>query len=423
MERKMRIAHLLIMMRVLHLNTSDTNGGAARAAYRLHSGLRSNGVDSRMLVQNKDSDDNQVYGPEGVKGKIKSKIRRRFDKIPLKRYPDRDPEAFSPAWTPERRAKQIVKHDPDIVHLHWVSGGFIRPETIAQIDVPVVWTLHDMWPFTGGCHYSKSCIKYQTECGSCPHLKSDQSDDLASSVWKRKKKYWGEIDITVVSPSQWLAKQARESSLLGEMQIDVVPNCINVDLFYPRSQTEGIQHFDLDQDRQYIIFGSAYKTHRKGGDLLLEALKNLRGAPEIVALTFGNISIQHQEFPVPVRHLGRLSEDELRLLYSTADLTVIPSREDNLPNIAVESIASGTPCVAFDVGGLADIITHGKNGYLAEPFDIDDLTKGITWAVESPQRKEQLSEQSRRVAEDRFSVKTVIDKYLDIYRSIAPYQE
>jgi len=150
-------------MNVLHLNTSDTGGGAARAAYRLHTGLRSNDVDSRMLVQNKDTKDDSVYGPEGVRGTVKSQIRRQFDKLPLIQYSNRDPELFSPAWTPERRTKQIAKHDPDIVHLHWVSGGFIRPKTIAQITVPVVWTLHDMWPFTGGCHYSKSCTKYQTE--------------------------------------------------------------------------------------------------------------------------------------------------------------------------------------------------------------------------------------------------------------------
>lgn len=405
-------------MRVLHLNTSDTNGGAARAAYRLHSGLRSNGVDSRMLVQNKDSDDDYVYGPDGMIGNIKSKIRPRFDKLPLKRYPDRDPEIFSPAWIPEHRTKQIAKHDPDIVHLHWVSGGFIRPETIAEIDVPVVWTLHDMWPFTGGCHYSKSCTKYQTKCGSCPHLESDRPNDLANSVWHRKQKAWDSSDITVVSPSQWLGEQAWKSSLLGEMQVEVIPNCLDMNLFRPRDRTDGLQHFDLEGDKHYIMFGAAYETSRKGGDLLLKALEQLSHRSDIVALTFGNTGSQNQEFPVSVSHLGKLSEDELRLAYSTADLTVIPSREDNLPNIAVESIASGTPCVGFNVGGLPDIVDHRETGYLAEPFDTNNLAEGIDWISADPDRLDRLSDRARQVAKQRFAIGIVVEQYRELYHNI-----
>lgn len=404
-------------MKVLHLSTSDTNGGAARAAYRLHNGLRSNGVDSRMLVQNKDSGDDHVYGPNGVIGSVKSRVRPRFDRLPLKRYPDRDPEIFSPAWTPERRAKQIAKHNPDIVHLHWVSGGFLRPETIAQIDVPVVWTLHDMWPFTGGCHYSKSCTKYRTECGSCPHLKSEQANDLANSVWQRKREAWDGSDITIVSPSQWLGEQARESSLLGEMQIEVIPNCLDMDLFRPRDRTEGLQHFDLEDDKHYILFGAAYETSRKGGDLFLKALKELGGRPDIVALCFGKTDIK-EEFPVPVCHLGELAEDELRLLYSMADLTVVPSREDNLPNIAVESSASGTPCVAFDVGGLPDIVKHHETGYLADPFDATDLSDGIKWVLNDTSRLRGLSSCSRKFTREKFNISKISNSYRNLYNDL-----
>jgi len=375
-----------------------------------------------MLVQNKDSDDNHVYGREGVIGELSSKIRPRFDKIPLKRYPDRDPEIFSPAWTPERRAKQIAKHNPDIVHLHWISGGFIRLETIAQIDAPIVWTLHDMWPFTGGCHYSKSCVKYQTECGSCPHLKSDQPNDLANSVWQRKRKAWDGLDITVVSPSQWLGQRAQESYLLGQMRIEVIPNCLDMSVFYPRDQADGVQHFDLQNNKHYVLFGSAYETSRKGGDLFLKALEQLDERSKVVVLTFGNTGSRDQDFPVSVRHLGKLSEEELRLAYSTADLTVVPSREDNLPNIAVESIASGTPCVTFDVGGLSDIVSHRENGYLAEPFDTDKLADGIDWVLDDSSRLKKISKQSRNLAEDKFGVEKVVGDYIRIYNSLLHVQ-
>lgn len=402
-------------MRVLHLSTSDTNGGAARAAYRLHRGLRSNGVDSRMLVQNKDSDDDHVHGPEGVMGKLQSKVRRRFDELPLKRYPDRDPEIFSPAWIPERRAKQIAEHNPDIVHLHWVSDGFIRPETIAQIDVPVVWTLHDMWPFTGGCHYSKSCLKYQSKCGKCPHLNSDQQSDLANSVWQRKQDAWNGLDITVVSPSQWLGEQARESSLLSGMEIKIIPNCLDMNSFYPRDRAKGIRHFNLNEEKNYLLFGTDYETTRKGGYLLYEALKQLSERSDLVKLTFGNTDNKYSESPISSRHLGRLSEENLRLLYSAADLTVVPSVEDNLPNIAIESMASGTPCAAFNIGGLSDIVDHRKTGYLAEPFDTTDLADGIKWIINSLSDEIELTNRVRSAAQQRYSIDEVTQQYYRTY--------
>ncbi|NLV11951.1 glycosyltransferase family 4 protein [Haloarcula argentinensis] len=406
-------------MRVLHLSTSDTGGGAARAAYRLHSGLRSNGVDSRMLVQNKGSEDSHVYGTEGAIKKINSKIRRQFDKLPLIQYPNRDSETFSPAWTPERRAKQIAKYDPDIVHLHWISGGYIQLETIAEIDVPVVWTLHDMWPFTGGCHYSKSCTKYQKECGSCPHLGSDDLNDLSNSVWKRKRKAWAGLNIIVVSPSQWLAEQARKSSLMSRMRIEVIPNCLDMDSFCPMDRAEGIRHFNLNEEKYYLLFGAAYETPRKGGDLLYEALGQLSGKTDFVGLTFGNVNNKDSESPIPVRHLGKLSEDDLRLLYSTADLTVVPSREDNLPNVAIESMASGTPCATFNVGGLSDIVDHRKTGYLAEPFDTTDLARGIEWIVNSLSDQIELGNQARTTAQRRYSIDLVTQQYCELYDELS----
>jgi glycosyltransferase involved in cell wall biosynthesis len=249
-------------------------------------------------------------------------------------------------------------------------------------------------------------------------LGSDSPTDLANSLWKRKQKNLDGSNITVISPSQWLAEQARKSSLFGEMQIEVIPNCLDMDLFYPRTRSGGIQHFDLKKNKHYVLFGSAYETSRKGGDLFLQALEQLDKRSDVSVLTFGNTDSRDQKFPVPVYHLGNLSEDELRLVYSTADLTVVPSREDNLPNIAVESIASGTPCVAFDVGGLSDIVAHRKNGYLAKPFDTSDLADGINWILNNPNRLNRVSKYSRKKAQETYSTDRISDKYINLYNNI-----
>jgi glycosyltransferase involved in cell wall biosynthesis len=275
-----------------------------------------------------------------------------------------------------------------------------------------------MWPFTGGCHYSKSCTKYQTECGSCPHLESDRPNDLANSVWQRKQKAWEESDITVVSPSQWLGEQAQESSLLGEMQIMVIPNCLDITLFRPRDRTDGIQHFDIEDDKHYVLFGAAYETSRKGGDLLLKALEQLSHRSDIVALTFGNTDSQDQSFPVSVRHMGWLSEEELRLIYSTADVTVTPSIQEAFGQTASESMASGTPVVAFNTTGPRNIIDDKETGYLATPYDPKDLAKGIKWVITDQSRNERLGRQAREAAEKRFAIERVTHQYRELYRDL-----
>jgi glycosyltransferase involved in cell wall biosynthesis len=405
-------------MKILHLNSTDTSGGAARATYRLHRGLRSNGINSQMLVQKKISGDESVHGLKGVPAKIYSRIRKKIDQLPVKQYRSRDSEIFSPAWIPERRAKQIARHDPDIVHIHWVAGGFIRPVTVGRLNVPIVWTCHDMWPFTGGCHYSKSCDKYKTECRACPHLNSGSSQDLANAVWKRKQNAWNESNLTVVTPSRWLAQQVRESSLLGKKQVEVIPNGLDTDAFRPRSRLEGIQKLGLNREKDYFLFGASYQTTRKGGDLLEKALINLRGRSNIVALVFGNAGIRDDSYEIPIRHLGWLPENRLQLVYSTADATIVPSRQEAFGQTASESLASGTPVVAFDATGLQDVVDHKKTGYLSDPFDPDDLANGINWVLANQDRNKRLSQGARAAAQDRFAIETVVRQYQNLYKKL-----
>lgn len=213
-------------MKVLHLNTCDIQGGAARAAYRLNKSLQVIGINSLMFVQDKTSDDYTVVGPKTKGEKAISKIRPRLDQVPVYFYKKRQKTLFSPAWIPfSDIIKKIDEIDSDIAHLHWIAGGLIRIEDIAKIQKPIVWTLHDMWAFTGGCHYDNSCGKYEKECGACPILNSDKEKDLSRRIFKRKKKTYNKIkNITVVGLSKWLTDCAAKSGLLGNRRIVNLPN-------------------------------------------------------------------------------------------------------------------------------------------------------------------------------------------------------
>lgn len=405
-------------MNVLHLNSTDEGGGAARAACRLHRGLRSDGVDSEMLVGLKRSDEPQVHGRNTAIGSLYGKLRRRMDDVPLWRYSDGANQAFSPAWVPERRHEQVDRLDPDVVNLHWLAHGFLRIETLARLDRPVVWTLHDMWAFTGGCHYVGECDRFHDACGSCPALRSSDETDLSRRVWERKQSAFEDVDLTVVTPSHWLGDRAAESSLLSDVPIEVIPNCIDTDQYRPRARSDGISELGLDHDMRYLLFGASYETPRKGGDLLEKSLRQLESDGDLALLAFGNADVESLDVSLPVEHLGYLTEPDLRLAYSTADVTVVPSRQDNLPNIALESLACGTPCVAFEVGGLPDMVRHRETGYLARPFDCGDLAAGIRWVVADDERREVLGVRAREDVVERFSADVVTERYVDLYEDI-----
>lgn len=409
-------------MTVLQLNRSDSHGGAARAAYRLHSALRELGTDSRMIVQTSSTNDKYVYHPPEMIQPFYNYARSGMSRLPLYLYPERDSEIFSPAWLPEFRSRKISNHNPDITHLHWITRGYMQPKTITKFNTPVVWTLHDMWPFTGGCHYSKLCRKFEDSCGACPHLKSKNENDLSRSVWKRKRSTWESIDFTVVTPSKWLAAEARRSSLFSNKDVEVIPNGVDLDVFCPRDRSKGIEKFNLDPDTKYILTNNLTNIEsdspRKGGDLLFESLTKITSDKDISLLLFGEDDHLKAEYPLPITNLGRLSETELRLAYSTADVTAVPSRQDNLPNVAVESVASGTPCIGFDIGGIPEIITHKKTGYVADPFDTEELARGIEWIIADQSRLDKLSKNSRKVAERRFALSTVANQYIDLYNRL-----
>ncbi|MEO1671747.1 MAG: glycosyltransferase family 4 protein [Cyanobacteria bacterium J06631_2] len=412
------------MVKVLILSARDLRGGAARAAYRLHQGLLTANVDSQMLVQNKLSDCHTVIAP---KSKIKrglAAMKPALDQLPLSLYRRRDPtiNIYSSQWLPHKILDQIEQVNPDIINLHWINGGFVPIEALKKIKQPLVWTLHDMWAFTGGCHYSGTCDRYQESCGSCPQLGSQRQWDLSRWVWQRKAKAWRNLNLTVVTPSRWLADCARNSSLFQDIPIKVIGNGINPKIYQPHDPLAARKIFNLPQDKKIILFGALNSTQdrRKGFNLLLSTLTSLKSAPlaaQIELVIFGASAPEKPvNFGFKTHYIGQLNDDvALSLLYGTADVFVAPSVQDNLPNTVLEALFCGTPSAAFNIGGMPDLIEHQQNGYLAELGDTEDLARGIEWILADEARHTQLRIDSRARATQNFSLEQQTQKYLRVF--------
>lgn len=412
-------------MKILQVNTSDISGGAARAAYRIHRGLQGIGMDSQMLVQSKTSDDKTVIGPSNKVSRVLARLRPTLDSAAKKIFAGDSKTIFSPAWLPfSGILSQINSISPDIVHLHWICGGMLRIEELKRINKPIVWTLHDMWAFTGGCHCSDGCEKFKQSCGNCPQLKRMGKIDLSFSILKRKKRAWNGLDITIVTPSNWLAECAKESSLFNGRRIEVIHNGLDLNLFKPIDKTTTCKIWDLPINKRLILFGAMNATNdqKKGFDLLYEGLKQLsaKWSDKAELFVFGSSEPENPpDFGLPVHYLGQLHDNvSLALLYAAADVMVTPSRQDNLPNTVVESLACGTPVVAFDIGGMPDMIEHQINGYIVKPFDISDLAAGIDWVLSDENRHKELCLRAREKAVACFDIKKIAKQYAELYESL-----
>ena len=414
-------------MKILLLNTSDRKGGAARAAYRLHQGLQSINVNSQMLVQVKQGDDRAVIGSsaESGIGKARTGLRLTLDQLPLKFYSHGSKINYSPHWLPDTIDSKVAKIAPDIINLHWISAGYLQIETIAKFNQPIVWTLHDMWAFTGGCHYNQECDKYACSCGACPQLGSKRNWDLSRWIWQRKAKAWKNSNITIVTPSVWLAKCAQASSLFANRRVEVIPNSLDTDIYRPIDKKVARDLLRLPQNKQLILFLSLRATSdkRKGFHLLQPALQELSQADwqeKLELMVVGASRPENPpEFGFKSHYLGTLNDDlSLALAYSAADVFIAPSVQDNLPNTILEAIACGTPCVAFKIGGMPDMIEHQQNGYLAQPYQIDDLVRGIIWTLENGERQQKLSHRAREKAEQEFALEIQARRYQSLFSKI-----
>jgi glycosyltransferase involved in cell wall biosynthesis len=409
-------------MKVLHLSTSDLDGGAARAAYRLHEGLKGVGTDSKMLVRSKTSIDKTVLAEKSMLTKLGPPATG----FPLRLYPKRDRKMFSTQWFPDAIAPKVKQINPDIINLHWICNGFLQIETLAKFNKPLVWTLHDMWSFTGGCHYAGECDQYTNSCGTCPQLQSRKNWDLSHWILQRKNRAWKDCKLTIVSPSNWLAECARSSSLFKNLQVKVIPHGIDLEKYKPIDKQLARKLLNLPQDKQLVLFGTSPGTigdKRKGFYLLQPALQHLSlsGWKDKLELVVFGGSKPENAFDLGFRthYLGEFHDDiSLALVYASADVMVVPSTQEAFGQTASEALACGTPVVAFASTGLKDIVEHKQNGYLANPFEVEDLAQGISWVLKDSDLLQKLSLDAREKAKQDFSLELQARRYLELYTAI-----
>jgi glycosyltransferase involved in cell wall biosynthesis len=414
-------------LKALLVSTFDLYGGAARAAYRLHQGLRGINVDAQMLVQVKQSDSKNVVGDkaESATTQINHGTRILLNQLPVKLYPNRGRNLFSPQWLHDGVVKKIDALNPDVVNLHWTSGGYLQIESMTKIQQPVVWTLHDMWAFTGGCHYNQDCNRYQTTCGTCPQLGSTKDADLSQRIWQRKAKAWKNHRFIIVALSHWMAESIRHSALLQSAQIEVIHNGLDTTKYRPFDPRFARNILGLPEHKKLLLTGSldASSEKRKGAHLLLAALQELQKTAwkddlELVVLGSSN-SEQSIDLGFKVNYLGVLHDDySIALAYSAVDAFVAPSLQDNLPNTIMESLACSTPCIAFNIGGMPDMIEHCKNGYLATPYQIDDLAQGLVWVLENQERHQSLAHRARQKVEQEFAQEIQARRYQSLFNTV-----
>lgn len=427
-------------LKIVHLSWADY-GGAGIAAYRLHRGLVDIGVDSTMLVLQKSRNDPTVKVlPTNYRGTVTGALEqsnagmvliqrcaRRWMSL-AERYPERSPHAMLFTDTLAETRLRYVREvrEADIVNLHWVAGTVdygSMPRDLAE--KPLVWTLHDMNPFTGGCHYAGTCTRYCSSCGRCPNLTSTEIRDPSRHIHRRKKEAYRGLGIHVVTPSVWLGECTAASSLLGRFPRSVIPYGLPTDIFRPMDPTMLRSGHRLTPEHFLVLFGAGgTDDDRKGFRYLVEAVKKLdvaRFGHRLALGIFGQMGEDpFSDTPFPVLRFGIVAEQErLAAIYSAADVFIIPTTEDNLPNTVLESLACGTPVVGFQTGGVPDMVEHGRSGYLVPQRDVDGLVKGIEWAFDLGDSRREVSDYCRSVALKRYHPAVQAHAYRDLYHELA----
>jgi glycosyltransferase involved in cell wall biosynthesis len=413
-------------MKILCVNRSDYEGGAARGAIRLLEGIRGQGADATLYVQKRTGSHPFIVAPPVGLGKITASARRVLESILFGLSFQKMQGMFSPAFLPDHLSTRLAAFSPDIIHLHWVAR-MMRLETLGHLQVPIVWTLHDSWAFTGGCFLPGDCTRFRDSCGSCPVLGSGRENDLSRRVWQRKSKGWRNLNLTLIAPSRWMAERAKQSSLFRDKRIKVIPNGLDVERFQPTDKGTARAHLSLPLDKKLILFGAkaATRDRNKGFHLLVRALHEIVGSKRDVGMelvVFGSSQPDSPpELGLKAHYLGWLDDDAtLECLYAAADVFVLPSIQENLPYAVMEAMACGTPCVAFRQGGVADLIDHEQNGYLARPFDPADLARGILWILEEHGSQRELAAGARRKVMQEFAIERVAGQHMDLYRNLLP---
>ena len=413
-------------MRVLIVNTSERNGGAAVAANRLMEALNNHGVKAKMLVRDKQSDSLTVVGLQGKWWQQWCFLWERLVIFCHLHFSRKHLFELDIANTGTDITRLPEFREADIIHLHWINQGMLSLGIIRKIlnsGKPVVWTMHDIWPATAICHLTLGCNKFKTGCHHCKYLPGNGSTrDLSAKIWRRKQHLLDGQSITFVACSRWLEAEAKMSALLNGQKVTNIPNSIDISIYKVGNRSEARQRLGLPTDKQVILFVSQRVTNlNKGMEYLIEACNQLASQhPEMkettaVAILGGHAEDVVAELPFEAYPLGYVSEEyRIADVYRAANVFVLPSLSENLPNTIMESMACGIPCVGFKVGGIPEEIDHLKNGYVAAYRNAEDLARGIRWIL-CEADYDSLSASAVKKVSRCYSQQSVALKYTEIY--------
>ena len=415
-------------MRVLIVNTSERTGGAAVAANRLMMALNNNGVKAKMLVRDKETDSLTVVGLPQSPMLRWNFLWERLVIFCRLHFSKRHLFEIDIANTGSDITKLREFQEADLIHLHWINQGMLSLSSIRKIlqsGKPVVWTMHDIWPATGICHLTLGCRNFTTRCCNCRLLPGNGSaHDLSNSIWEKKAKILEDESIYYVACSRWLESEAKASALLKGHKMTSIPNPIDTHIYNRCNKQEARQRLGLPADQRLILFVSQRVTNQnKGMDYLVEACRLLKDIPRMgVVILGGHAEEVADQLPFETYPLGYVN-DERRIvdIYNAADVFVLPSLSENLPNTIMEAMACGVPCVGFRVGGIPEEIDHKRNGYVAEYRSADDLAKGIRWILTEADY-EALSQNAVHKVTQNYSQQSVAIKYLDVYHQAMAFK-
>lgn len=414
-------------MKVLQVSTEDNSGGASRSAYRLHQALLQENIDCNMRVLTHQTANSRVIAgraPRTFKQKVQAKLEEKLQAFTNRKWHTDNPVLHSFGQASAGIVSELNSASADVLNLHWVPK-LLSIRDIGRLQKPIVWTLHDMWPFCGGEHYTPDFVEARFRAGYLEGNRpaTECGPDLNREAWLAKRQAWQALNFVFVSPSRWMAGCVENSALFRDKKMSsyVIANPLDTEeLWRPIPKLLARQRLGLAPEKKYVLAGSAGgMAQNKGEDLLphLMAQLNSAAAGMIELLIFGRYqAAANEQWPCKVHWLGSVRDDAvMATIYSAADVMIVPSRQDNLPNTAVEAQACGTPVAAFQLGGLPDIVDHEKTGWLAPPFEIENMAKGVLWMLQSPEITATLSNQSRELALKRYSPAVVVKQYCDVY--------
>ena len=405
-------------MKVLMLSHADVHGGASMAALRLYRALTASGSDVSFLVGKRFLDEPGIIGPSSPCAQRWADLRSYLSLGLRVLHRTGNEGLHSYNLFPSGLAARINAMDVDLVNIHWPHRELLSIAEIGRVRHPIVWTLHDMWAFCGSEHYEnpEPGGRYLAGYGEAQGFR-----DLDHWTWERKVRHWQDCNFSFVGPSRWMTDCVRQSELLGHHPAHTIPNCLDIETFKPRDKLAARQKLGLPPDRRLILSValSIDGDRRKGLHQLVPALRRLAESRDDVSLLIAGADAPKTpiDFGVPTVYLGKIDEEtEMAAAYTAAEVFVAPSLQDNLVNTVLESLACGTLAVAFDIGGMADLIEDGGNGALATPFDSAELAEKLAWVLD-PARGDALCTAARRGVEERHAPAVVADQYLEIFRN------